>query len=86
MSLRLKPEFKEAAMDNKNGKKKISIVIPIIWAITTAVWTASVCINISCGVTPGILIALQCGAVVASAAAAIANFIRYKRGKNNKSE
>ena len=67
-------------------KKKTSIIIPIIWVIITAIWTVTVCTNISSGGTPVYLIALQCGSVVASGAAAIANFIRYKRGKSNKGE
>ena len=73
-------------MEKKNDKKKVSIVIPIIWTIITAIWIATVCINISSGENPEYLIALQCGAVAASGAAAIANFIRYKRYKNNNGE
>ena len=81
-----KLEFSEEAMDMENGKKKTSIIIPILFAIATAIWIANVCINISSGGMPGHLIALQCVAVVVFGAATIANYIRYKRSKNNKSE
>ena len=68
-------------MDKKNGKKKTSVFISIIWAIITLIWISTTYMSISSDGTPGFLIALQCGAVAASGAAAIANFIRYRRGK-----
>jgi hypothetical protein len=64
-------------------KKKVSIFIPILWTITTGIWIVTLCMNLGSDTTPRLLIVLQCVCVLASCVAAIANFIGYRRGKNN---
>ena len=73
-------------MRNKKAKKKTTIVSPILWAITTILWTITVCINITDVNFPPFWIALQCATVILSGAAAVANYIRYKRDNTDKSE
>ena len=67
-------------------KKKTPLFVPILWVFTTGTWILTVSIRISRGETQGGLFILQCATVLVSGAAAVANFIRYKRSKNNEDE
>jgi len=71
-------------MNNSEPKKKVSIVTPILFAITTLIWTFNLCMNISGGARWEIIM-LQCVTVILSFAAAISNYIRYRRSKNDAS-
>jgi hypothetical protein len=73
-------------MQKKDNKKKTSIITPFLWVFTTVIWTVTVYRNINTDGVSGYLIALQCCTIIVSFGAAIANFIRYKRSRNNKSE
>ena len=66
------------------NKKKPSIVSPILWTITTALWVVHVCVNSTDAEFPPGLLAFQCATAIVSAGAAVANFIRCKR--SNKGE
>ena len=72
-------------MDRKKEKKKATIISPILWVVTTIMWTITLCVNITDGEFSPIWIALQCATVIMSGAAAVANYFRYKRDNNDKS-
>jgi len=67
-------------------KKKPSLVTPILWFCTMVIWIITVCTSIGNGNTQGFLFVLQCACVLSSGAAAVTNFIRYKRSINDKDE
>ena len=67
-------------------KKSTPLYVPILFAFATGTWIITVCISISRGEIQGFLFVMQCACIVSSAAAAIANSIRYKRSKNDKEE
>jgi len=67
-------------------KKKTPLYVPILWVFTTGTWILTVSIRISRGETQGFLFILQCATILVSGAAAVANFIRYKRSKKNEDE
>ena len=73
-------------MKDKKSKKKVSLYVPILWVFTTAMWIITVVINFTDADFPPFLLALQCATAVISGAAAVANFIRYKRSKDNNGE
>jgi len=64
-------------------KRNISIAIPILWGIGTVIWIITVSTRIIAGETQGYLFVLQCGCVLSFGAAAVTNFIRYKRDRKN---
>ena len=64
-------------------KKKTPLYVPILWVFTTGTWIGTVSIRISAGDTQGFLFVMQCATLLVSGAAAVANFIRYKRSKND---
>jgi hypothetical protein len=64
-------------------KKNTGIIVPIIWTLVTGIWIVTVCVNIIYGDIQGIQFVLQCVCVLLSGAAAVANFITYKRGNNS---
>ena len=66
--------------------KSISITVPILWALTTGIWAVNIYMKISAGETQGYLFVLQCVCVIVSCAAAVANFIRYRRSTKSKDE
>ena len=70
----------------KKKKKKTPLYLPILWVFTTGMWAIQVGNSISSGDTQGFLFIMQCANVLVSAAAVVANFIRYKRGKKNEDE
>ncbi len=66
-----------------NKKSTTPLHIPVLWFITTALWTARLCVNVHNGREPNILdIAVVC----ASLAAAVTNLIRYIKAKKAKGE
>lgn len=67
-------------------KKKISVIVPILWVFTTVVWTISFIINLEYYGFSDTLVILQGATVLISLATAIANFIRYKKAKCNDEE
>ena len=67
-------------------KKKTPLYLPILWVFTTGMWIITVSTRINSGDTQGFMFILQCANVLVSAAAAVANFVRYKRSKNNEDE
>jgi hypothetical protein len=71
-------------MNNSEPKKKVSIATPVMWLIVTLIWTSNLCMNISGGARREIIM-LQCVTVILSFAAAISNYIRYRRSKNDAS-
>ena len=73
-------------MKNKSAKKKTSIITPILWVFITAMWIIIACVNSTDPDFPPFLFVLQCATAVLSAIAAVANYIRYKRSKDNNGE
>lgn len=69
----------------KKENKKTSIIHPILWMVITAIWIVIVYKNINTKGVPGFLIGLQCCTIAASLGAAVANFIRYKRSRDDRS-
>ena len=67
-------------------KKKTPLYVPILWVFTTAMWIVTVSVRISYGETQGFLFVMQCATVLISGAAAVANFIRYRRSKSDDDE
>jgi hypothetical protein len=67
-------------------KKKTPLYVPILWVFVTGTWIVTVSFRISIGDTQGFLFVMQCATVFVSGAAAVANFIRYKRSKNKEDE
>jgi len=65
-------------------KKNTPLYVPVLFAFATGTWIITVCISINRGETQGFLFVMQCACIVSSGAAAVANFIRHKRSKNNK--
>jgi len=71
----------------KNEQKKTPLYVPVLWYITTLMWTITFCVNYSRLPYSGKgLVILQGMTVAASLAAAIANTIRYKRTKDMKKD
>ena len=69
----------------KKDQKKTPLYIPVLWYITTLMWTITFSVNYSRLPYSGEgLVILQGMTVVASLAAAIANTIRYQRTKDLK--
>ena len=61
--------------------KKIPLFVPVLWFITTGMWTVTFCINFRQIGLEEPLVWLQGATVLASLAAAVANTIRYRNGK-----
>ena len=64
------------------NQKKTSIVVPILWFITTAIWIGVLCVDIYYGDSPVGLTLLRVVCVIASLIAAIMNLMRYKNSKD----
>ena len=73
-------------MKDKKVKRKVSAYVPILWVFTTVMWIITVCINFTDANFPPFWLALQCVTAVISGAAAVANYIRYKRSNDEDSE
>ena len=67
-------------------KKRHPFIVPILWVFVTAAWIVTVCISISSGDTQGFLFILKCANVLVSGGAAVSNYIRHKRSKNDEIE
>lgn len=63
--------------------KKVSVIVPILWVFITVVWTISFIINFEYHGLSDTLVILQGTTVLISLAAAIVNFIHYKKTKYN---
>ena len=64
-------------------QKKTPLYVPVLWYITTLMWTITFCMNYSRLPYSGEgLVILQGMTVVASFAAAVANTIRYTKTKD----
>ncbi|MEA4921243.1 MAG: hypothetical protein VB078_10020 [Clostridiaceae bacterium] len=60
-------------------KKKVSVIVPILWVFVTVMWTVTFICNLEYYGLSDPLVILQGATVVVSLAAAIVNFIRYKK-------
>lgn len=56
------------------------LVVPVLWFLTTLLWTVTFCRNLSHGGSSGLLL-LQAATVLASLAAALMNLHRYRRDR-----
>ena len=73
---------KECITMKQNKPKKTPLYVPVLWYITTLMWTITFCVNYSRLLYSGEgLVILQGMTVVASLAAAVANTIRYMKTK-----
>ena len=64
-------------------QKKTPLYVPVLWYITTLLWTITFCVNYSRLPYSGEgLVILQGITVVASFAAAVANTVRYRSAKD----
>ena len=71
----------------KKEQKKTPLYVPVLWYITTLMWTITFSVNYSKLPYSGEgLVILQGMTVVASFAAAVANTIRYMKTKDMESE
>jgi len=67
----------------KKKSKKTPFYVPVLWYITTLMWTITFSVNFSRLPYSGKgLVILQGMTVVASLAAAIANTVRYRKTKD----
>lgn len=67
----------------KNEQKKTPLYVPVLWYITTLMWTITFFVNYSRLPYSGEgLVILQGMTVVASFAAAVANTVRYLKTKD----
>ena len=73
-------------MKNSKAKKKPSIITPVLWAITAAMWTVTACINSTDAEFPRFWLALQCATAVLSGGAAVVNYLKYKRSNDDNDE
>lgn len=63
-------------------RKKISVIVPILWFFTTILWTIIFAGNLSrYGFASG-LVLLQGATALISLAATIVNFVRYRKTKD----
>ena len=71
----------------KKEQQKTPLYVPVLWYITTLMWTITFSVNLSRLPYSGEgLVILQGMTVVASFAAAVANTIRYMKTKEVESE
>ncbi len=67
-------------------KKKTPLLTPVLWFITTGLWTINLFISLRMGCEPGGSLLLKGLMAITSLAAAIVNLIRYKNGKKERKE
>lgn len=65
-----------------NKKRLMPLFVPIFWFFTTACWSVTFTLGLRWGTTPVGLLLLQGLCVLTSLAAAIANLLRWRRGRN----
>ena len=63
-------------------RKAVPHFVPVLWFITTLLWTITFCRNLSHNGTSGSLL-LQAATVLVSLAAALVNLHRYRRDRNH---
>lgn len=69
----------------KKEQQKTPLYVPVLWYITTLMWTITFSVNLSRLPYSGEgLVILQGMTVLASLAAAVANTMRYRRTKDMK--
>lgn len=61
-------------------RKPTPLVVPVLWFITSGLWTVTFCRNLSHGGDSGPLL-LQAATVTVSLAAALINLYRYRRDR-----
>ena len=67
----------------KKEQQKTPLYVPVLWYITTLMWTITFCVNLTrLPYIGGGLVILQGMTVLASLAAAIANTVRYLKTKD----
>ena len=67
----------------KKEQQKTPLYVPVLWYITTLMWTITFSVNLSrLPYSGGDLVILQGMTVLASLAAAIANTVRYLKTKD----
>ena len=70
-------------MNGRKAKKKVPYYVPILWAITTVMWIAVVCLNSTDADFSPFWFTLQCATAILSGAAAVVNYIKYKRSNDD---
>ena len=78
-------EQKGEMMKDKKPEKKMPAYVPVLWLFTTAMWTVVAGVNFTNAEFPRFWLALQCATAALSGAAAIVNYLRYKRGRDDNS-
>jgi len=63
-------------------KAEVSILSPLLWTISTLLWTVNVCVSWDDPFQTGALIWLKGFALLTTLSAAIVNFCRYRKDKN----
>ena len=67
-------------------RKPTLLITPVLWFITTGLWTVTFSLNLSRGITgPGLLM-LQGATVLVSLGAALTNLYRYRRDRQHKNK
>ena len=69
-------------MSNPKPPKKVAGYVPILWVIVTVMWVIIACVNSVDTDFPPPSLWLQWATAVISGAAAVANYIRYKRSRD----
>lgn len=65
-------------MDKGGSSKRVPLIVPVLWAITTANWIVRLCLKVryDAGINlPDVLV------ILSSLAAALVNYKRYLRGR-----
>ncbi len=65
-------------MDKGGSSKRIPLIVPVLWAITTAVWIVRLCLKVHYNAGTNLLDVLV---ILSSLAAAAVNYKRYLRGR-----
>ena len=62
--------------------KKTKLYVPVLWSVNAVIWGMTLCMDLINGDTPAYLIALRCACVILSGVAAVINFVKYARSRN----
>ena len=62
------------------------LLISLLWLVSTGIWIAHLCVDFYYGFTPAGIVLLHGVCVLASFAAAVAQFVRYRRAKAEEKE
>lgn len=66
----------------ENERKKTPLYVPVLWYMTTILWTITFCTNLSHRSWSDGLVIMQGLTVLSSLAAAVANTVRYIKTKD----